>query len=399
MKRILIFSHALEIGGAERALLGLLETIDTKNNLVDLFLMRHEGELLKYIPSGINILPEKAEYASLAIPISAVLKKGQMGMAVGRSLGKMAAKKRVKKLHLPKDNDVALQLSHKYTLPFVPKVNDVKYDLAISFLTPHYFVAGKVTADKKIAWIHTDYKYVAIDTEEQRRMWGKYDWIASISENVTASFLERFPEFRAKIRLLPNIMPEKFMGMCSDDFSAASEMPDTEEIKLLSIGRFCNAKNFDQVPSICQSILECGVKVKWYLIGYGHDEMKIRNAIAEHNMQESVIILGKKENPYPYIKACDFYVQPSRYEGKCMAVIEAQMLHKPVIITEYSTSGSQLKNGVDGVIVPMNNEECAKGIAAVISDKKLRDRLIENTKKTDYSNSKTAEDLLALLSL
>ena len=111
------------------------------------------------------------------------------------------------------------------------------------------------------------------------------------------------------------------------------------------------------------------MNVKWYLIGLGPDEELIRKKIEETGMQEHVIILGKKENPYPYMKACDIYVQPSRHEGKCVAVREAQILGKPVIITNYETSVSQLKDGYDGVIVSMDNEKCAQGIAEVIQIK------------------------------
>ena len=114
-------------------------------------------------------------------------------------------------------------------------------------------------------------------------------------------------------------------------------------------------------------------------------------------MEDRVIILGKKENPYPYIKACDLYVQPSRYEGKAVTVREAQMLCKPVVITRYATSASQLEDGVDGVIVPMDNEGCAKGIAAVIQDEKLRQHLIENTRNRDYSNAEEIEKIYQVM--
>ena len=114
-------------------------------------------------------------------------------------------------------------------------------------------------------------------------------------------------------------------------------------------------------------------------------------------MEDRVIILGKKENPYPYIKACDLYVQPSRYEGKCVAVREAQMLGKPVVITNYVTAGSQLTDGVDGVIVPMDNKGCAEGIAKVLRNKELRQKLTENTKKQDYSNAEELEKIYRIL--
>ena len=159
------------------------------------------------------------------------------------------------------------------------------------------------------------------------------------------------------------------------------------------------SKNFDNVPDICSKILNAGIKIKWYLIGYGPDEELIRNRIKELQMEDYVCILGKKENPYPYIKCCDIYIQPSRYEGKCVSVIEAQMLHKPVIITDYATAGSQLEDGVDGVVVPMNNTDCARKIVAVLRDKELQRQLVENTKKRDYANIEEVNKIYRLLEI
>lgn len=396
-RKILIFSHALELGGAERALLGLLETIDTTEYEVDLFLMRHIGELMKYIPDSINLLPEISQYACLAIPFLEVLKKRQFGVVWGRYQGKRKARKRIQQLDLDGDNDVFLEYSHKYTLPYMPVISEKEYDLAISFLTPHYFVADKVKAKKKMAWIHTDYAVVAVDRESQFEMWNRYDAIASISESVTESFLKVFPLLESRIILIENIMPTKYMEALTNQFSVEEEMPDDGVIKILSIGRFSYQKNFDEIPKICDIIRKLGMDIKWYLIGFGSEERLIRRKIAEANMEEYVIILGKKENPYPYIKACDLYVQPSRYEGKSVAVREAQILRKPVIITNFSTAKSQLRDGYDGIIVPMESEACAKGIATVICDKDLQKRLIANTKIGNYTNAEEVYKLYRLM--
>ena len=113
-------------------------------------------------------------------------------------------------------------------------------------------------------------------------------------------------------------------------------------------------------------------------------------------MEEHVMLLGKKSNPYPYIKACDVYVQPSRYEGKCVSVIEAQSLHKPVIITNYPTAKSQLKDGYDGVIVPLENDKCAQGIYNSLINKELLHTTSENTYKSNYSNYDSVNDLVRL---
>lgn len=169
------------------------------------------------------------------------------------------------------------------------------------------------------------------------------------------------------------------------------------EITLLSVGRYSEAKNFDNVPAICKKIREYGKDVIWYIIGYGGDEQLIRQRIIENDMGEYVILLGKKDNPYPYIKNCDLYVQPSRYEGKAVTVREAQALHKPVVITEFATSSSQLSNGYDGVIVPMDNEGCAKKIVELLDDKEKMQQLVYHTYQVDYSNKNELEVLYRII--
>ena len=380
MKNILIISHAMEIGGAERALLGLLYSIDYTKYKVDLFLCRHDGELLKEIPKDVNLL-DTNQSRYLAIPMKLLLKEKAFKMLYGRLKAKILSKNTVKKLGLKPENQVALTYSHKYTYRYMDFINPNKeYDLAISFLTPHYICINKCNAKKKIAWIHTDYSTIDIDVKTELDMWNRFDYIASISDQCTKAFLEKFPTLEDKIIRIDNIVTKDMLEKQSNE--NIDEMKD-DCIKLLSVGRFSYAKNFDNVPEICSEILKSGINVKWYIIGFGGDEQLIKDKIKEYNMQEHVIILGKRSNPYPYIKACDIYLQPSRYEGKAVTVREAQILHKPVIITRFPTSSSQLVDGVDGVVVPMDNKECAKDIVEFINNKDLQSNIINNLKNKD----------------
>lgn len=394
-KKIFIFSHAMEIGGAERALLGLLNSIDYSKYEVDLFLLKHSGELMPLIHKQVNLLPEISQYSAIMKPMVLALKEGQIKVVLGRLCGKLKAKLYDIK-HTLNRSAVAIEYSHKHTVKYLPKVNNEYYDIAISFLTPHYIVSEKVNADKKIAWIHTDYSTIELDVKSELAMWSKFDNIVSISDDVTMAFLSTFPSLENKIVKIENILSKDFIEKQADLFNVKNEMTD-DSVKLLSIGRFCEAKNFDNVPEIASIIKSKGVDFRWYIIGYGADENLIKSKIAQYNMEDTVIILGKRENPYPYIKACDIYVQPSRYEGKCVAVREAQILKKPVIITNYASSKSQLQDGFDGVIVPMDNQGCANEIVKIIDDKDLQNQLIENTKKTDYTNSKEIEKLYKLI--
>ena len=171
MKKIIIVSHAMEIGGAERALLGLLNSFDYSKYQVDLFLMRQEGDLFKFIPKEVNLLPmNQARY--LAVPMKSLISKHEISILYGRLKAKYLAKKRVKELGLKKENQVELTYSHRYTWEYMDDINpDVEYDLAISFLTPHYICLNHVKAKKKIAWIHTDYSTIDIDVETELDMW------------------------------------------------------------------------------------------------------------------------------------------------------------------------------------------------------------------------------------
>lgn len=393
---ILINMHYLEIGGAETALIGLLNALDPERVDVDLFLHDHRGEMMQFIPKWVNVLPAVPEYTVLERPIKELVKRGFWLIAGARLWAKYISKKAYKKSHSSLPNAGIFHYIAKYTTPLLPKINPtVTYDLAISFLNPHQTTVQKVNAQKRIAWIHTDYTKIWVDADDELLVWSKYDYIASISPDVTKTFLQTFPSFAHtnKIVEIENILSPAFVRRRADIKNVEGEMSKYGgEVKLLSIGRFSEAKNYDNVPDICRRMVKEGVDVKWFIIGYG-DEQLIRRKIEEAGMQEHVIILGKRSNPYPYIKACDIYVQPSRYEGKSVTVREAQMLCKPVVVTNYPTASSQIKNGVDGVIVPMDNDGCAKGLAEVIMDKALQTRLVDYLKTHDYGNEREVDKI------
>ena len=397
--RIFIAMHYMEIGGAETALIGLLNALDPNRVDVDLFLYDHRGEMMQFIPEWINLLPQIPKYSVLERPIVELVKRGFWGIAAGRLWAKYISKVAYKRSGSKLENNGGLDKMSKCTAPLLPRINQsVTYDLAISFLTPHRIVAEKVKAKKKIAWIHTDYTRVWVDAEDELKVWQKYDYVASISGDVTNTFLQVFPSLAPKIVEIENILSPTFVRKRAELEDTDKEFRHEGTITLLSVGRFSDAKNYDNVPDICKRLInETKLNIKWYIIGYGGDEALIRKKIKEAGMEEHVILLGKRSNPYPYIKACDIYVQPSRYEGKSVTVREAQMLCKPVVVTNYPTAPSQIRSGIDGVIVPMDNEGCANGLAEVICDKPLQERIIAHLKTHDYGNESEVEKIYTLI--
>lgn len=114
-------------------------------------------------------------------------------------------------------------------------------------------------------------------------------------------------------------------------------------------------------------------------------------------LQGRFFLLGKKTNPYPYIKACDIYVQPSRYEGKAVTVREAQILNKPVLITNFPTAKSQLENGVDGYICPMGVDGIVEGIKKLVDDVEFRTEIVNNVSQRNYGNEREVEKIYRLI--
>lgn len=370
---ILFTIHYLELGGAERSLLGLLESLDYSRVEVDLFVYSHRGELMPAIPPQVHLLPEIAEYAQIERPIRDVLRDGYWRIAWARMRAKRQYAAYARK-HRPKDNTAVYSYISRNLVSALPEINPgKKYDIAVSYLMPHDYVLKKVTAKRKVAWIHTDYSQIDIDTQLELPVWAGYDRIVSISEDVTRSFLQKFPSLSEKMVVIPNTVPrdwvrQQTMAMAPEEIER--EMPRTPgRINLLSVGRFSRAKNYDNVPDICRRIRAAGPDVCWYLIGFGEEEPLIRRKIQECGMEDYVRLLGKKVNPYPYMKACDIYIQPSRYEGSPMTVLEAKALDRPVILAAFPTAHSAVTNGVDGWIVPMDNAGCAAGIVSVIKEK------------------------------
>lgn len=391
--RVLIAMHYLELGGAETALIGLLHAWDYSRADVDLFLYAQRGELMSFIPSEVNLLPELPAYSAIEAPIIDAIRHGCFGVAYGRLRARQYYRKSCKAGH----NDAIYDLIGRHVTQFLPQIGNGTYDLAISFLTPHHPILYKANARRKICWIHTDYSKINIDAEAEYDIWGAYDNIISISPAVTEGFCSKFPGLRDKVIEIENIIPEQLIRHRTTAFTPTEFHSDN--FNILSIGRYTYPKNFDNIPGIMRRLIGITGRddLHWHIIGYGGSEQLIRRRIEESGMTNRIHLLGKCDNPYPYIAACDLYIQPSRYEGKSIAVREAQMLGRPVIITNYATARSQVDNGVDGLIVPLDNESCAHAIADAISSPTLLTRLSTATASRDYSSCSEIEKLYTLL--
>lgn len=406
-KRILVLMHYMELGGAESALLGLLMAHDPSRAQMDVFIYDHRGPLMNFIPrDSIHLLPPIKEYSVLERPIKELIKRGFWGIAISRIFSKIQTGLFIKKNFSNLNDASSFTFQQKATLFWLPKINPkVQYDLVVSFHSPHFIAVKKVNSKKTLGWIHNDYTKLYVNPKMENEMWGALDFIASISDDVGAQFCAVFPNLKNKLQSIENIISSDFVRLKSNSIVPKEILLSSNHIILLSIGRFCNQKRFDQIGNIANR-LQCALTSKdslysfhWYLIGYGSstEEELIRKNIKDWNVNNIVSIVGKRDNPYPYIKVCDIYVQPSRYEGKSITVREAQILGKPVAVSAYPTASSQIQHGIDGVILPMDIDGFASGLADFIMNEELRMSISDYVSKHQYGNESEIEKIYKLI--
>lgn len=390
-KKILIASYDLEIGGVERSLISMLNNFDYERYDVDLLLYNHSGEFMPLIPKDIKLLPENIKYKSIRLGIGTLIKAGEYNLAFQRLRAKYGYEyRRDKSL----DDTYQMQLMWKYCNPYFPMVEE-EYDIAISYLWPHDFVAEKVRAKKKIAWIHTDYSNISPDRNIDLKIWDKFDSIVGVSEKCVATFLKLYPSLKEKCVVVENIASPEFIRKMSEE--QVSEEFEKDKFNLLTVARFSHAKGIDQGVEAIKLLRDRGIdNIKWYIVGYGGDENKIRELITRYSLEDMIEILGKKDNPYPYMKMCDLYMQPSRYEGKAVTVVEAQILAKPVLITNYPTAHSQVVNEVDGEICELSIDGIANGVEKFYRDRELLERYRSNCESRNYENKEELKKLYEL---
>ncbi|UOE95441.1 glycosyltransferase [Alkalihalobacillus sp. LMS39] len=396
MKDILIASYDMEIGGVERSLISLLENFDYERYKVDLFLHRHQGDFFPLLPQQVNLLEERKPYTTFRKSISETVKDGYIGIGCSRVLSKIHAELDGKRKKIKEPGYIQMQLMWQYTLPFLPKVKK-EYDVAISYLWPHDFVAEKVAAKKKIAWIHTDYSTITTNVKRDIKMWSRFDYIIAVSDACKDAFLQKYPMLEKKVSVMENLTSPLFIKKMADK-DVPFPMDSDPRFKIVTVARLSHAKGIDNAILAMKKLKEKGYNdIAWYVVGYGGDEAMLRKMIQENGVEDCFILLGKKVNPYPYMKAADLYVQPSRYEGKAVTVDEAKILGKAILIGNYRTANSQINNMVDGLITEQSIKGLVEGISLLISEKLLIKRFSNKCLELEHNTSKQIASLYQLV--
>lgn len=380
--------YSLEIGGAEKSLLSILNTIDYSKYEIDLFLYEQKGELMKQLPKEVNLLPEINIYKTLCESTKLTFKNGYIRLGVIRTISKYLAKLR----KVPMAYDQYMNLYANNILPNIEK----EYDIAISNIWPHNLIVDKVRAKKKIGWIHTDYSNMKIDYSMDLKVLNKLDFIVFVSDECKNTFNKIQHNLKSKSMVIENIVSSKLIEKLAEEDIEESYF-NVAETKILTVSRLHHEKGIDRTVNVCMRLKEDGIKFKWYIIGFGSQEEEIKLKIKELGLDNYMYILGKKVNPYPYFKKCDIYVQPSRFEGKAIAITEAKIFNKPIIITNYNSAKDQIKNRKTGLIVDNSVDGIYKGVKEMLIDSNTRESIIKNLRETNWSNEDEIDNLYKIL--
>ena len=391
-KNLLFIMPSLHGGGAEKSLVTLLSLIDTERYNVDLLLFRNEGLFADRVPKFVNVIKAGDDYryfdGSAAAALKYFLSRGDLKRAAKRLLYSASLKIRDDE----KRNKISWRLLGG-NLPHLPRV----YDASIGFLEGPavYFCLDMTNAARHIGWLHTDYSRIISQKGMDEPYFRRLDCLVGVSAECCRKAESVFPFLRGKTVVIENIISRAAIESAARGNGVYDEKAG--ETLILTVGRLSPPKGIDLAVLACAELKKRGCKFKWHHIGKGELQDEIKALAISKGVADDFVFLGEKANPYPYIKQCDIYVQPSRAEGKSIAVDEAKCLAKPIVVTNFSTVADQVTDGVNGLIAEMSPESIADKICMLIDDAALAEKLSENLKEESVGNEGEIDKLYKLI--
>lgn len=373
-KKILFVIDSLNSGGAEKSLISLLSLLDYDKYEVDLLTFRSGGLYEPLIHESVNRLKSPDIFTTMSKSIKEVLINKEYSNFFWRIKSSIDIRYKMRFTHI-KHGAQAMWPNLKNKIQSLNK----EYDVAVAYSqgTPTYYVAEKVEAVKKICWINTDYIKAGYNIEFDKKYYNNYNNIVTVS-NKNKEILEKvFPKYKTKIKVIyDSISPKLVINMAKED---KGYNDDFDGIRILTIGRHVHLKGYDIAIDAARILKEKGIKFRWYSIGEGVLTSRLKQQVKENNLEDEFKFIGTYTNPYPFIRGCDIYCQPSRFEGFGMAIAEAKILKKPVIVTNFEIASEQIKDEENGLIVEMNSQSISTAIIRLMDDI-FKEKIVSNLK-------------------
>lgn len=385
-KKILFIVSNMESGGVSKSMSNLLNVVDTNHYDVDCLILSPQGIFMNSIPQRINVISDKRTalmFSKFPNNIFPLLKSGYVldaflrittafFMLFNKGIGGWILSRRIKKI-------------------------DVNYDLAVDYNGQHqlYYLIDKIKATKKVTFFHSDYEKWSYYYKMDKKYMPKADYIFSISDKCVQSLVDFFPKESLKIRKFENISSVKFIYMMANE--KIDDSLDIEYKSLITIGHVSEEKGTSLAIKAAQILKRKNIIFKWYFIGSNNNIVYYENLLKQNNVQDNVFFMGLRSNPYPYILQADIIVHPSQFEGKSIALDEAKILCKPIVVTNFSTVNDQFKDRVNASICSMNAVDLADKIEELLIDSSLRNQYSSYLAQNQFDNIDEVEKLYSLL--
>lgn len=370
--KLLFVIESLICGGAEKSLITLLNLLDYEKYDVSLQLFTYSGEFMKYIPQEVKLLP-----------LLESTKRGQenIGQKLCRGhfkelLAQLRFSFHIRKRSCINNNDIFRWYWNDWGNKISPLTEN--YDVAIAYgqRLPTFYVAYKVNAKRKLAWINIIPQWSKQNAAFLAPAYEHFDKVVCVSAASQKASCEQLHIPEEKTKIVTDIVdPDMIVRM-------ADEVPeynlDLSRPMILTVARLDYAcKGYDISLEAAKILRDRGVDFVWYALGKGncHDEMKAY--ISENHLEDYFIMLGSTPNPYPYFKRCTIYAQTSRYEGYGISIAEARLLNRPVVCTEFGSVWKQMINGKNGIVVPIDAKAVADSIQQLLYDSHLYNHIQE----------------------
>jgi Glycosyltransferase len=390
-KKVLFVNYSLHSGGIEKSLVTLLSLFDYESYEVDLQLFANDGMFLSRVSPRTHLLEPlfpKEYKLNIRKAFFALIGKGHPLIALCRLLVTFAG------LHGTMGERLVRMWNVEKHFIRSPKK---EYDAVVAFMEgqPIYYAVTKVKSKTKIGFIHGDYLAMGLNKDFDYGFIKELDALCTVSESCRAALDKTFPEFKNKFHVIYNIISATFMR------DMANEPADFEDdftgTRILTIARLSHQKGLDIALPAISTLKKEGYQFKWYIIGIGPEEASLKAMAEQLDIADTVRFMGERANPYPYLKACDIYLQPSRFEGKSIAVDEAMVMCRPILLTDFSTAADQITSGKNGLIVPMTGEGVADGLQILLRNPERRACFTSELEKCDYTNEEEIRKLYALI--
>ena len=352
-KSILFVINTLGRGGAEAALATLLEHLEPDEYDLDLYVMVGQGDLIHRIPDYVNVLNKKFDDADVLDKegkrrlmwhlFESILNVGSLTLNTPYLLSNYHAMRKAGRVQY----DKLLWKSISDSAPRFKK----EYDLAVAYLegASTYYVSKYVKAKKKASFVHIDYEMSGYTPALDHGCFDAFDKIFCVSQEVRDSFLRVYPQYAEKTDISHNLVDKDRIleraeepGGFDDDFSGR---------RILTVARLHRQKALEVSIEAMRIVKDHGYAARWYVLGEGDERSFLESQIRKLGLTDDFILCGTRENPFPYYRQCDLYVHCSRFEGRSIAIQEAEILGCPIIVSDCPGNREQVIHEKNGLIV------------------------------------------------